>query len=204
MNKGAMSGDDTIVSRWQTPHLDGDGITDEIVKTEQEIRDQIYEDAFVKGHQAGMKSGQEKIQQQLTLLNNFISNLTRPFNDMNDDITRELAKLAGKIARSLVKRELATEPETIIALVRDTIKAMNSNPEDINVHMNPADAEILQEINRRTTEKKQWTIIEDPLIPRGDCKVGSKDSLIDENLQDRINLIIAQCLSDKRGESKHE
>ena len=191
---------DSTFSLWQTPHLSDAEQGEARPRTEKEIWDQIYEDAFVKGQQAGIKKGQEKIEQQLTLLNNLISMLSRPFNEMNQEIAEELATLAGKIARSLVKRELKTDPGTVIALVRDTIEALNSKPEDIRVHLHPEDAEILREINQRASENQRWEIIEDPLISRGDCRVGSLESLIDENLQDRINYIVSQFIGDERGE----
>lgn len=199
MNKENLNTDDKV-SLWQTPHLSDAEQGEPTVRTEKEIWDQIYEDAYVKGQQAGIKKGQEKVEQQLTLLNNLISMLSRPFNEMNQEIAEEVAALSGKIARSLVKRELKTDPGTIIALVRDTIEILNSKPEDIRVHLNPEDAEILREINQRASEHQRWEIIEDSLITRGDCRVGSNESLIDENLQDRINLIVTQFIGDERSE----
>lgn len=191
-------------SRWQTPtFFDQSDVLTQSNKSEEDIRKEVYEECYVKGYQAGMKAGQEKITQQLELVNTFISMLSTPFHDMNNQIVEELADLSGKIARALVKRELKTEPETIMAIVRDTIKALGEDNKSVTVYLHPDDAEILHDINKRVTEKQIWNVIEDPLISRGDCRVSKEDSLIDENIQDRINLIITQFMGDERNDNRN-
>lgn len=205
MTKSGINSYSNNISRWQTPHLsDKDGNQDEPKLTEDELRSEIYEESYIKGYQAGLNKGQEKIQQQLELLNNFISNLSSPFNEMNQQISEELARLAGKIARKLVKRELKTEPETIMAIVRDSLKALNEGSDNISVHLSPEDAQVVEDILKRVSKKQRWNIVEDPFLSKGDCKIASRDSLVDENLQSRINLIINQFLGDDRIESNNE
>lgn len=192
------------IARWQTPRLfENSEILEEDTRSEEDIRKQVYEESYVKGYQAGMKAGQEKINQQMELVNAFISMLSTPFHDMNNQIVEELSALAGKIARGLVKRELRTEPETIMAIVRDSIRTLGEDTQAITVYLHPEDAEILREINQRMTEKQRWNVVEDPLLSRGDCRVSRNDSLIDENIQNRINLIIMQFLGDERNESRN-
>ena len=40
---------------------------------------------------------------------------------------------------------------------------------------------------------------DDPLIPRGDCRVTSRDATVDGSLMARINTIITQFQGDERG-----
>lgn len=205
MTKHSMDIHGNHVSRWQTPHLLGDEYkTGDNQQTEEEIRKLAYEDSYVKGYQAGIKAGQEKVKQQLELLSDFISQLSSPFHEMNQQISEALAELAGKIARALVKRELRTEPETIMAIVRDSILALGDTDSPVSIHLHPDDAEILRDINLRMTNKPLWSVIEDPLLSRGDCKVANGVSLVDENIQNRINLVITQFLGDDRSEHRNE
>lgn len=192
------------ISLWQTPKLlDQSDFLNDSPKSEEEIRKLVYEESYVKGYQAGMKEGREKVARQMELLNEFISMLSAPFHDMNDQIIEELAALSGKIARGLVKRELKTEPETIMAIIRDSIRPLSENPKSVNVYLHPDDAEILNDMNKRMSEKQLWNVIEDPLLSRGDCRISKDDSLIDENLQDRINIVITQFLGDERNETRN-
>ena len=205
MVKENSSTEDEEISLWQTPKLfDQSDIMGNNPKTEEEIRKQVYEECYVKGYKAGMDAGQEKINGQLELLNEFISMLSSPFHEMNNQIVEELAALAGKIARGLVKRELRTEPETIIAIIRDSIRALGENTKSVTVFLHPQDADILNDMNKRMSNKQLWNVIEDPLLSRGDCRIGKDDSLIDENIQDRINMMIIQCLGDERDEHKND
>lgn len=205
MVKEYTSHDNDDISLWQTPKLfDQSEILGSESKTEEEIRKQVFEESYVKGYKAGMNAGQEKINKQLELLNTFISMLSSPFHEMNNQIAEELAALAGKIARTLVKRELKTEPETILAIVRDSIRALGEDTKSVSVFLHPDDAEILIEMNKRMSNKQLWNVIEDPLLSRGDCRIGKDDSLINESLQDRINMIIVQFLGDERSENRKD
>lgn len=202
MNKSSLSSaHESNVSRWRTPQLGGagqEGQPDEV--SEQKLQEKTYEDAYNQGYFAGLENAQSKIQQQLDLLNEYILHQVNPFKEINQQISEELANLAGKIARALVKRELKTEPETIMALIRDSIQTLNCDPQTIRIHLHPDDAEILHDINKRLHQKHGWEIIEDPLLGHGDCRVASRDSLIDESLQSRIDHIITQFLGDERNE----
>lgn len=203
MVKEQAETDEENISLWQTPKFfDQSEFLGDTPKSEEDIRKQIYEESYVKGYQAGMKAGREKISTQLELLNELISMLSSPFHDMNNQIVEELAALAGKIARGLVKRELRTEPESIMAIIRDSIRALSEDPKSVTVYLHPDDAEILNDMNKRMSEKQFWNVIDDPLLSRGDCRISKDDSLIDENIQDRINLIISQVLGDERNENK--
>ena len=90
-----------------------------------------------------------------------------------------------------------------MALVRDTISALNTSVQTVNVHLNPESARIIREIVKTDSQEQSWNIIDDPLVARSDCKVSSHDALIDADLQKRINLIITQFIGDERSaESK--
>ena len=103
-----------------------------------------------------------------------------------------------KIARSLVKRELHTAPDAIMALVRDTVAILNMPTQIMNVHLHPEDAKLVQQLTG-DSDSKPWHLIVDPMVARGDCKVSCQDSIVDGTLQSRINAIITQFQGDERG-----
>lgn len=142
------------------------------------------------------------MKQRLAIIDTYIASLSQPFAEQNTQLAETLAVLAGKIAKSLVRRELRTEPETIMVLVRDTVTALNTTSQKIDIHLSPDNARIIRRIIDVDSHEQSWNIIDDPLISRTDCKVSSGDSIIDTNLQTRIDLIITQFLGDERSEAK--
>ena len=187
------------VSQWQTPQLSAAGTGNEPPeKTDEEKRQEVFQQAYEKGYEAGKHQGHQEMLERTAVLEQFINALQKPFDDQNHALAEQLSHLAGKIAKSLVRRELRTEPESLIALVRDTVAALNSTRYEISIHLNPKTAQVIREILANDGQEQSWKIIEDPMVSVNDCKVSSMDSVIDADLDTRINLIITQFLGDER------
>jgi len=200
MIKGSQVGNGEVISKWESPVLSLLGNRDQPAEPDLEtLRRQALEKGYAEGYDKGQRQAQADNAQLGRTLTQLLDALARPYADANEEVLDNLAKLAGRIARCLVKRELHTEPETIMALVRDTVGILSTSAERILVHLNPADAKLLRDIARAGSEKSRWELLDDPLIPRGDCRVSCGDSLIDGNLQTRINTIITQFQGDERG-----
>ncbi len=168
----------------------------------EEIKLAAYNDGFKSGYEEGLSRATGEMDARLEIVENYLQALSHPFNDQNQQLAEYIAALAGKIAKSLVRRELRTEPETIVALVRDTVSALNTNEQEVFIHLNPENAKLIRELINADSEEESWKIVDDPMISRSDCKVRSKDSLVDTDLQSRIDLIITQFLGDERSESR--
>jgi flagellar assembly protein FliH len=199
MIKAAVAGLNDNIKHWETPRL-GDTMKgpQEEARDLEVLRKEAYALGFAEGHDKGMLQAQTETNRRLQTLDMVLNSMAKPFDDINQGTLDTLAKLAGKIARCLVKRELRTEPETIIALVRDTVSILNSSAEKLNVFLNPDDAQLIQNITRTSSEKSRWKIIDDPMIPRGDCRVTSRDATVDGSLMSRINTVITQFQGDER------
>lgn len=205
MTKNNFSNSIDGISRWETPQLFEQAQNDDEPQlNEDELRKIAHEEGRKQGYQDGLKQGINDIKQRATTVDALLKALTQPFDDQNNLLAEELALLAGKIAKSLVRRELKTEPEIIMALVRDTVATLNTSVHKINVHLHSDDAKIIRQIIKTEENNQHWTIIDDPAVSRGDCKVISQNSLICADLQTRINLIIIQFLGDDRNESRDE
>ena len=199
MIRAAMSNNESI-SRWETPHLLDLPIKDEPnPETLEELRDTAVKSGYAEGYQQGARQAEVMLKQKMQEIDILLQALAAPYADLNQQVLDTLVMLSGKIARSLVKRELHTAPDTIMALVRDTIAILNMPTSIVNVHLHPEDARLLQELTKASTENNRWFIIEDLMIARGDCKASCQDSIVDGNLQSRINSVITQFQGDERG-----
>lgn len=187
------------VSKWQKPSLTERTAAEKEAQPDPDtLRKQASEKGYAEGHAKGLRQAEAETAKTLKTLTALIDAMAQPYQDINQQAMDSIAVLAGRIARCLVKRELKTDPETIMALVRDTVSIMNVSVEKIHIHLNPLDAGLIQNFARTTSEKSRWRIIEDPLITRGDCRVTNRESLVDGNLQSRINTIITQFQGDER------
>ncbi len=191
------------ISTWKTPQLSGAAAAaPEPEKSDEELRQEAFEKARKEGYEAGKKQGLEEVSRRLQILENFITSLSHPFADQNEELAEYLAQLSGRIAKSLVRRELRTTPETLMALVRDTVAALNSVEQEITIHLNPNNARVIRELINDTGGEQSWQIVDDPMISLNNCKVRCRDSIIDADLDARISMIITQFLGDERNGSR--
>ncbi len=188
------------VCEWKTPQL-VDGPSQPApnkAQTDEEQRQAAFDKAYNEGYAAGKQQGLQEIAQRKQAVENFLSALARPFDDQSEEAAEFLAHLAGRIAKGLVRRELRTKPETLMALVRDTISTLNSSEHEITVHLNPNNAQVIRDLIHDDNKEQSWRIIDDPMISLNNCKVSCRNSIIDADLDQRISMIITQFLGDER------
>lgn len=201
MNSISKKANNIDVSAWETPRLVDQERPAKLSSSEVEARQGVYEEAFREGYDNGKELGMQEARDQLQLIQNVMEALSRPFSEQSQQLTESIAQLAGKIARAVVSSELKSDPELILNMVRETVAALNSSEQEVHIHLNPRNAQLIRDLLRQQDSGQNWHIVDDPHVALEDCKVRCQDSLIDADLDTRINLIIAQLLENESGES---
>ena len=203
MNKDSTKEKMGTVYKWRTPEL----LTSAAGQAnapgaEEQGRLAAMEDARRQGYIAGLEQAKRETEEQRLLLKAYVEALSHPFEDQNTQLAEYIAALAGKIARSLVQKELSTDPDSLMALVKAAVGALNTSAQKVNIHLNPHNAKIIRELVAEDAKKESWHIVDDPLIGMRDCKVSRDDSLVDTDLDSSIDLIISQFLDAERDEKE--
>lgn len=199
MSKDSIREKSSVVYKWRTPQLSASKAQRGNTQSQEEQRCKaVYEEARLKGYAAGMEQARTETEEQRALLTAYAEALSHPFEEQNMQLAEYIAALAGKIARSLIQKELRTDPESLMSLVKAAVGALNTSAQKVNIHLNPHNAKIIRDLVAVDDEKESWNIVDDPLIGLKDCKVSREDSLVDTNLDDSIDLIISQFLDDER------
>lgn len=198
------------VSRWDLPSVSGRATVQarrpgKTVAEIEEVERRAYEEAFAKGREAGLaaaraetEQGLEKLKAQVARFEGTIETLAQPLQMMNEDVEQQLLALAVTIARHLVRRELKIDPAQVIAIIRETVALLPAAARDVRVHLHPEDATIVRERLATPTGDRAWTIVEDPVMTRGGCKVTTDTALIDARMETRVSEVIAAVLGEER------
>jgi len=83
-------------------------------------------------------------------------------------------------------------------LIRDTVSLLPVTAREVRVHLNPEDAKLVRSRLAEVTSERAWSITEDPILPRGGCRVTSENSSIDAQVEQRLGAAIAAVLGDER------
>ncbi|MCB1851831.1 MAG: flagellar assembly protein FliH [Gammaproteobacteria bacterium] len=153
------------------------------------------------GHKEALNQGRSELQGRVARLDRLMELLDRPLRQMDDQVEHELIEMVISMVRQLVRREVRTDPEQIIGVMREALSILPVSSRGIRVVLHPEDAEVVRKIYELSERELGWRIIEDPVLARGGCRVVTESSQIDATLESRLATLIAPLLGDERDQS---
>lgn len=105
---------------------------------------------------------------------------------------KEVVDLVGKIARQVIRAELALQPVQMLNLVDEALAAMPPTRDEIEVMLNPEELKRIQELDPKRAKK--WNLMADPSLDAGECRVRAGDHEVDAGCQGRL----AACMDQVR------
>ncbi|MGH8230727.1 MAG: FliH/SctL family protein [Steroidobacteraceae bacterium] len=191
---------------WELPPIDGPVMTRQRRSADLDaIEREAWDKGYADGREAGLKAAQQEqqaasaeIDRQVQHLGDILDFMAKPMAELDDQVQRQLALLAGAIARQVVRREIKLNPGDIVGLIRDTIALLPVTARDVRVHLHPDDTRLLRSRLAEISSERAWSIVEDAVLPRGGCRVTSETSSIDAQVEQRLGAAIAAVLGDER------
>jgi flagellar assembly protein FliH len=119
------------------------GILKEARTQAEHIERQAYEEGFLQGQKDGREVGERSLEQQVQQFQDLVNALLREKEELYRQREKELVDLVVLISRKIVVRELKIQPEAIQEIVAEGFKIL-ADTEDIKLHINPQDHELLQ------------------------------------------------------------
>jgi flagellar assembly protein FliH len=204
--------DTALAAVWELPPIDGPVITRRRRDADLDaIEREAWDKGYAEGREAGLaaatqqqQAAQAEIDRRVQHLGSILEFMAKPIAEVDDQVQRQMAMLAGAIARQVVRRELKIQPDDIIGVIRDTVSLLPVAARDVRVHLNPEDANLVRSRLAEVTSERAWSITEDPILPRGGCRVSSENSTIDAQVEQRLGAAIATVLGDERSSAAGE
>lgn len=163
-----------------------------------DLQAEAYKEAFAQGLAEGREAGRADVCTQVEKLSSMLHDLAKPFEELDVEVERELLTLAMALARQIVRRELKTDPTQIIGIIRDAIAALPVAAREVRVHLHPEDAAVVRQHLAPTESERAWSIVEDPVMARGGCRITSTNSRIDARLESRLSAILSELMGTER------
>ncbi|MEP5765370.1 MAG: FliH/SctL family protein [Halieaceae bacterium] len=199
-----MTKADDKVLPWRTPPLSGAAAATTLSAAHSKELEQLRAQARQEGLQAGRDEALEQqrawIEERLDQFSQILQAISKPYEELNEQVAEELALLAGKISQQLIRRELQTAPEAIVGVVREAIACLPEDREGARVYLNHQDVELVKELSRLSSQDRNWELLSDPALPRGDCLVSRGATRIDASLDARIRAICTQLIGGERAQ----
>ena len=184
---------------WEVPAIDGsDGKGYLTAGRLQELQQQAYDEAFQKGHAEGVAAGEQLIQQRAARYEELLRALAKPFDRLDESVEKQLVELAIAMVKQLFRREIKINPTHVIGVVREAVQLLPISSRNVQVHLHPDDASLVRESLSPAEGEPAWSIVEDPLITHGGCRITTDSSQIDATAEARLQTVINNILGDER------
>ena len=172
--------------------------------------DQGRSDGYPVGQSEGLQRG---IEEGREMAQNSFEELVKPVDamlkalkklklEMRAAQRKEVVDLVGKIARQVIRAELALQPVQLLALVEEALSVMPPSRDQVEVFLNPEELRRVLELDPKRAKK--WTLLPDPALEPGECRVRSGDNEVDAGCQGRLSAVMdqvrEQLLDDEDGE----
>ena len=185
-----MSGVEAIGGR--RPHL-----SLEFQVEEDAIREQAKADGRAEGlaqAQAEIDTRLRQLDAQSAVLAKTLAALARPLELVDAEVQRQLAGLALAVGAQLLRRELKIDPSLVIGIVQDTVGLLPAAVRDVRILLHPADAALLRASPPLSESGALWTVVDDPSLSRGDCRVMAESATVDARLEARLAALTEEVL----------
>ena len=156
------------------------------------------EDGFEVGRQQGQEQGRQEGRHE-TLVT--YDQLARPVEVMLKGLKKlradyraaqrkEMVDLVAKVARQVIRAELALQPVQLMSLVEETLTSMPPTREEIDVFLNPEELKRLTELDPKRASR--WNLIADARLDVGECRIRAGDNEVDAGCHQRLVAVMEQ------------
>jgi flagellar assembly protein FliH len=159
---------------------------------------EIFAKAFAQGERAGVAAAQQQSAALAKQLASTLEDLTRVRAEMIRHTERQMVQLAIAVARRVVHREVALNPELLLAMMHVALDRL-SDAARVTVRLNPADHQTVMAAQAGTPPSTHVTLSADSRVPRGGCMVESEYGDIDAGVDAQIQEIARALLGEGDG-----
>lgn len=164
----------------------------------EQVQKQAHDEAYELGYKEGLEAGKNEVQNRILQLDQLMRTLEKPFSELDQQVEDELVTLAITLVKHMLRREIKIDPGQVVAVVREAVAALPVVDRSVRLHLHPDDAAIVREALSLSEDERAWTVIDDPVLSRGGCKVVTENSMVDATLEARLSQLIAAVFGGDR------
>lgn len=155
--------------------------------------DRVREEAYAQGLHAGRNEAVDHAAAEREALKQLTVALQEMMQEFEQRLANDVLSMSLELAKLIVRQSVRVKPELVLGVVREAIASVAGLDGQATVHLNPADAAVMQQLSRDdpAIAALPWKIIEDAQIERGGCRLETAETEVDATLETRWRRVIA-------------
>ena len=163
-----------------------------------------YDEKLKNGYEDGLKQGQQALNEYKKTFESIFSSFDNALKDIDEDVLQAITQLAVSISKQIIRRELQINSEQVVSVVKEAIKLLPLDKSRLIIHLNPNDITIVQKVFNQDDIVHSFSLVEDPSIQRGGCKLATDNSIIDATIDSQVAQIAEKILGSQRDKDRSD
>ncbi|WP_028024778.1 flagellar assembly protein FliH [Enterovibrio calviensis] len=154
-----------------------------------------FEKGKEEGYQQGLSDGQQLIENRCQHLDAMLEKLAFPLVQVDHQVQQQVVDMVVHLAKAVIQTEVTTNPQIILNTLREAVNALPMAGRQITIYLQPEDLDVVMNAySEASLRDREWRLIAEPALNRGDIQVACGDSMVDYRMEDRTKQILARFL----------
>lgn len=150
-----------------------------------ESRQQGYQDGYRDGLEALEAAKQQHAMQVSAQMAQLVASFQQQVQALEERMADAVTDTAVRLARQVVRTELAQRPENVARVAREAIGAVMMSARHLRLRLNPQDLELVQQGAGDALRAREVLLLADAAVSRGGCTVESDLGQVDAAIEHR-------------------
>ncbi len=160
-----------------------------LVSRAQEESENIKKSAFEEGYRLGL----EKAGTDLDAFRAELSHFMNARKDVFEYIAPDILEISVDIAKTIIKKELESDPQVLINTIIDVLRAVSKNEPKITIRVRPQSVQFIKDTIPNITYQygidSSINIVSDPSIDEGGCVFQTNNGIVDASIDTQLEII---------------
>jgi flagellar assembly protein FliH len=153
--------------------------------------EQGHKEGLEQGEQQGFEAGKAEADALVMRFSSIVEQFEKPLTVLDQEIESELLNLVLALTKAVIINEVKTNPEHILAALRQGINALPIKEQQIKIRVNQEDADLISQFySQDQLDKNRWQLDVDPVLSSGDCIIDSVRSSVDLSVEERMSQVL--------------
>lgn len=160
-----------------------------LISRAQEEAGSIRESAAKEGYRTGL----EQAQADLASVKDSLVAFFDAKNQVFDSIAPDILEISIDIARKIVKKEIAQDPNLILETITDVLKGVSKEESKVTLKVSPEDLhrvrESLPEMISNVGIDARVSVFSDEAVSQGGCVLYTNNGVVDASIETQLEII---------------
>jgi flagellar assembly protein FliH len=161
----------------------------EVEQTIAAARQAAYDEGYregMKGLEDFKRAHAQEVEGKFAIeLAQWLHQLDAQWELLEPRLAEGMAQAAVRLARQVLRQELRTQPEHVVALAREAVQAMSSTARQMELRVHPDDLPLIQQGLGELLQARGTRVQGDATLARGGCRVNADIAAVDASLESR-------------------